>query len=835
MAYLATNYFPADGVQVAFDFAFAGVNPGVVSGTVPYLYPEDVRAAELFFDIDGNAAFLDRNVIITAPNQATIVGLPVAAGRTVKIYRKTEIRFPLVDYRDRQTVSELDLDLSARQAIFIAQETQDAAKNSILLDVHDNYDVQDHRIVNLAPGVDPRDAANMSQLARAIRTLAGGPALLEIPQNAADRAGRALTFDNSGNPVATFPSAESVIGLQMNLANTTDPTKGGGMVYHTTGSDLSTSMVTITNNAALRALSAPVLAAGRTIAYFVQDHSVAGKGGGGTWAWKAGSNETDDNATVIQPTGHVGAGRWIRALTYNDEIYPDIFGAFGGFDWATQTGTVETAQLQAWLCFLNRKGYVGRLRAGNKYLTGTLYLHYDAVLNPNWPGRVGRVSIMGHANGHATGALEDPGCALVHINGQASALLNMTGVFSIENPTGMGGYFAMLNMNLVGGNMTTNVLHLQGSSGSIYLQNYTVKVQNPAGNGILENTTWETSHINGLIRGGAVGDGTWTGVGLRIQSDGTFGQTNMKVYINVDCYKMGYGTRIGRGTTPTGTFGPLTFIGGQTSLADNHGLWLEGGVIAFTSIGYQHEGHRKNGIRIDRTLEDGVTLANDLPRAVKIISSYITGCGAIEDGSTNSYAVYIANGDNIELDNLVLNTAGDGIGFDAGEVDNLLIRRPVWRTVRTYGATSGYGFRAFGTQDAAKRIYLEHPTFNQSPAIQFDTVAAQVFARGAVGGRLSFATNSTVPSISLGGATGGETVKQLNFNYSTTVTLDNITGARQFQMLFITFSNTNVTIPNNRSTFFLNGSAFTPGNSKSNIMLYFDGVAWNEVSRSQNT
>lgn len=609
--------------------------------------------------------------------------------------------------------------------------------------------------------------------------------------------------------------------------------EGAAEIGTLVGVNLASAKVSVTNMAAMSALPAPAVQAGRTMVVYMSGYHSVGDGGEGDWFWQANSNEPTYTGMIITPPGHVGSGRWKRS--YQGDVLPEYFGAIGNFDWATQQGTVDTVALQAALCWCNRKGSILRPIAGKKYLTDTLYLYHDALLNPNWPGRAGRVSIMGHGNGHATGALEDPGSAFVHINGAARPLLDLKGVFSIEQPTGMGGYFSLCNFNLVGGDVTTKVLRLQGSQGSIKLENYTVKVQNPAGGGIEESTTWETTHINGLIRGGATGLGTWTGVGLHIRSDGTPGQTNMKTYINVDCYRMGYGVRIGRGDTPTGTLGPLSFIGGQTSNSDQHGLWLEGGVIAFTSIGYQHEGARKNAIRIDRTLEDGVSVANDFVRSVKIINTYITGCGLVEDGTVDSYAVYMANGDGIELDGLVFNNMGDGIAFDAGNVDNLLINRPTVRTVRTYGAAAGTGFKAFGTQDAGKRIYLVHPTFNQNPLTQFDSVALQVFARGEAGGRLSFATNSTAPSISLGGTTGSEPVNQLNFNYSTPITLTNITGGRMFQTLTLTFSNTNVTIPNNRSTFFLNGSAFTPGNSKSVLVLFHDGTAWNEVSRSQNT
>lgn len=165
MTFYASNIFPCDGVQTEFDFAFAGVNPADTSGAKPYLYAEDVRAQELFFDAEGQAQVADRTVTIdpSLPTRAVISGLPIAAGRQVRIYRKTEIRFPLVDYRDRQTVSELDLDLSARQNVFLAQEAIDAV-TPMALDVFGNFDALDKRIVNLADGINDQDAVNIRQV-----------------------------------------------------------------------------------------------------------------------------------------------------------------------------------------------------------------------------------------------------------------------------------------------------------------------------------------------------------------------------------------------------------------------------------------------------------------------------------------------------------------------------------------------------------------------------------------------------------------------------------------------------------------------------------------------
>lgn len=95
-----------------------------------------------------------------------------------------------------------------------------------------------------------------------------------------------------------------------------------------------------------------------------------------------------------------------------------------------------------------------------------------------------------------------------------------------------------------------------------------------------------------------------------------------------------------------------------------------------------------------------------------------------------------------------------------------------------------------------------------------------MFARGEAGGRISLATNVTNSSISLGGSAGSEPVHILNFNYTSPVTLDNILGGRLYQELKLALSNTSVTIPNNRSTFYLNGVAVTPSNSKSILVFH---------------
>ena len=828
---LATQIEVSDGTLTSVNVGIEFFEQGDISVALDQAVP-----LTLGTDYQWSAA----TTIQFLPTLNTPGGL-VPAGVSVILRRSTEHTEMLNTYDGGAPFSRITLDENFEQLLRLSQEFSEGLGFDGL---QNNLDMNGYRVLNLGDAIDPQDAVPLAQVQDLLEVVddsirddftAADAALqdqiLGITPPAGSQFSMISWHDQEILNSITIPDNKNAwsFGPTVGVAPGQTVTIGEDSFWTIADGSLQAPVQGVSTIADLRVLPAPVLAAGRTLLVNVAGHSSVGDLGQGLWYWQGNSNEADDNATVVLPMGYVGVGRWKRSIDLF--VNPEMFGCVGDYDIVTLTGTDNTVNMRKWWNFCHNKGVEGRLLGTSKFLTDTLYGFNDPVLNPDWVGRKGRIRISGGVTGHATGALETQGNALIHINGAARPLIDITGVFNIATPTAMAGYFQFSHINFVGGNQTTDVLHLQGAQGSIELTNYTVKVVNPAGNGIVEATTWEVSHNQGLIRGGASGLGTWTGTGLNITSDGTDGQINMKVYKNVDCYGMGYGIRIGRQHEAIGTCGPLVIIGGQVSNSDQHGLWMDGGAINFTSIGQQIEGSRKNAIRIDRVLEDA-TVVTDLTRNAKFINTYITGSGNIEDGTADSYAVYIANGDGIEFDSLLFNNAGNSIGFDAGEVDNLMIRRPVWRTVRTYGTTSGTGIKAFGTQDASKRQYLEHPTFNQNPATQIDSVALQVFARGRVGGRLSFSANSAAPSLSLGGATGSESVRLCNFNYSTPVTLTNITGAQLFEVVTFTFSNTNVTIPNNRSTFFLNGAAFTPTSGRSILRMYWDGSAWIEVSRS---
>lgn len=526
----------------------------------------------------------------------------------------------------------------------------------------------------------------------------------------------------------------------------------------------------------------------------------------------------DDSAMTIVS----GLRRYRRETTY---VTLEMFGARGDYDYVTKAGTDDTGPIQKALNYCSKQGTEIKLLAGKKYLTHTLYLYKDSLKNPGYQAKPGRIKITGQAGGIATGDLEPQGAGFVHVNNETANLIECIGFFSISSPATMGGQIDFENVNFIGGNKTLNVIYFESCQGQILLSNYTVQINNPAGNGITEVTTWETEHHNGLIRGQASGTGSWTGIGLDIKSNESSGQTNMKIYSNVNVYKCGYGIRIGRRTASVGTIGPLNFIGGQVSLSDQHNMWLDGGVYNLVSTGQQFEGSRLNAILID---SDG---ANDLPRNIKFTNTYLTGGGRIEDGSNNSYAIHIKDGVGVEFDSPLFNNLGNGIVFNKAATQGLVIRRPVVRTVRTYGTTNGTFIHAYGSTVASNRLTLEDPLFNQAPATYISEPALSAFLTTAAGGRLSVGNNAAVVSCGMGAGTL-QAAQILNFNNSAATTITNITGGQLFRELLLTFSNALTTISSNENIKLSGNIAFS-GSTNSTLKLIWMGTYWQEISRSE--
>jgi hypothetical protein len=87
-----------------------------------------------------------------------------ANGATIRIERQTPLDARLVDFADGSVLTEADLDRSANQNFFIAQEVADDAINNLAVDTDDKYNAQSKVIKNVANPVNANDAVNKTYL-----------------------------------------------------------------------------------------------------------------------------------------------------------------------------------------------------------------------------------------------------------------------------------------------------------------------------------------------------------------------------------------------------------------------------------------------------------------------------------------------------------------------------------------------------------------------------------------------------------------------------------------------------------------------------------------------
>ncbi len=537
---------------------------------------------------------------------------------------------------------------------------------------------------------------------------------------------------------------------------------------------------------------------------------------GSQWQRKAGT-VTANQATIFNgPTGY-----YYERL-FEGPIALEWFGAKGDYDYSSKKGCDDTKAIQKAVNFAATKGYEIRLAAGKKYFTRTIYAYRDSV-NPDYPAKPGRLKITGGASGIATGSLEPQGAAFVFKDSLPGPLFECKGTFAVGAAGNTGGNLDFQNVNFIGGALTTDVIYLELTVGQVSFKNLTVQVNNPSGNGITENNTWESTMENILIRGQAPGDGSWTGIGLNIKTNSSQGQVNMKVYNNVDCYRNGYNIRIGRREVKVGTLSPLVFIGGQCSLADQSNLWVDGGTYNLVSIGQQFEGSWLNAIRIDPDT------ANDLPRNLKFISPYFTGGGKINNGSVDSYAIHIKNGEGVHFDSPLFNNLARGIIFDQSKCQGLVIERPVVRTVNP-NITESIFINAYGADNPVMRHRLIDPMFNQAPAIIVSPGALTSFTRTEAGAQVTISNGSSTPTISTGGGIL-QRARFLNFNNVNPTTITNLLDGQYLKEVTLTSQNSPTTVASNTNISLAAGQPFTLV-GRSSLTLVWLGTYWQEVSRS---
>lgn len=114
MALLATNRFAGDGATTSYEFNFVGK---YIARNHVKVYQED-NATKVRTSVSIN----DSNFL----NDTTLRSLPVTpVGSTLVIYRETP-KPPLVDFVNGSRFTEYNMDLVARQGLFVAMEAMDA-------------------------------------------------------------------------------------------------------------------------------------------------------------------------------------------------------------------------------------------------------------------------------------------------------------------------------------------------------------------------------------------------------------------------------------------------------------------------------------------------------------------------------------------------------------------------------------------------------------------------------------------------------------------------------------------------------------------------------------
>jgi hypothetical protein len=126
--FLATNEFAGTGAVMQVEINFAGVRLDLPDQPNPYLEDDDVKGVIITpatpttveVQVPVTMVKINDNTFTTAP---TTVGL----GNVLRVYRDTDIEFPIVDFVSLQVVSESDLDSQARQTLYAVMESRDNA------------------------------------------------------------------------------------------------------------------------------------------------------------------------------------------------------------------------------------------------------------------------------------------------------------------------------------------------------------------------------------------------------------------------------------------------------------------------------------------------------------------------------------------------------------------------------------------------------------------------------------------------------------------------------------------------------------------------------------
>ena len=104
-------------------------------------------------------------------------------GVVIRIERETPIDARLVDFQDGSVLTQQELDMSADQNFFIAQEVTDDQANNMRLTTADVFDAQSKRIINVADPTGTQDAVSKNYLENTWLSTANKTSLTTVNAN----------------------------------------------------------------------------------------------------------------------------------------------------------------------------------------------------------------------------------------------------------------------------------------------------------------------------------------------------------------------------------------------------------------------------------------------------------------------------------------------------------------------------------------------------------------------------------------------------------------------------------------------------------------------------
>ena len=143
MSFLARVSYTSNGSTPTFSFSF------------PYIAKSHIKAF-----VNGVE---DTNITFPTSSSVTLSSTP-ANGATVTIQRFTPTNSRLIDFQDGSVLTSADLDQSADQNFFIAQETTDNVSSNLSLTSSNVYDANNKRIINVANPINAQDAVTKHYL-----------------------------------------------------------------------------------------------------------------------------------------------------------------------------------------------------------------------------------------------------------------------------------------------------------------------------------------------------------------------------------------------------------------------------------------------------------------------------------------------------------------------------------------------------------------------------------------------------------------------------------------------------------------------------------------------